>query len=103
MTIKAKPPYRMMTLSRRASNPYTLNERDRSHQDPHHSRNKHEDWQRRERGDQYARTEEDGDPGEESDLAHIEGRETDIGEALPHQGIAQQHDREQRKITIARE
>jgi hypothetical protein len=70
-------------------------------QDPNHQRDKHETGQSRKRGDQYAGPEKDDGPNEERDLAYIEWWEAEIGEAFPHQRIAQQHNREQREITIA--
>ena len=91
----------MTALSRRESNPYrpkngSVRARTQSHQ-----RDKQDGRQRRERGDKSAGPEKDDDSAEKSDLAHVERRETEIGEAFPHHRIAQQHDREQREITIA--
>ena len=81
--------------------PVQANVRERAREDQGHQRNQQDGRQRRQRAGKSAGPKKDDDSGEKGDLAHIERREAEIGEALPHQGIAQQHDRKQREIPIA--
>ena len=101
MTIKAKPPYMTTVLSRKESNPYTLtNGIVRARTQTISATSTRLGRVASEATNAPVRRKTTV-PMRKRDLAHIERWEAEIGEAFPHQRIAQQCDREEREITIA--